>query len=539
MLVTASTLAIAAPASASGVITVNLVGAGHVTGEGIDCTRTSDGVTSGTCAHFVEDHIGDAAECQPADPPCVRPGSETLRATPVAGSGFVFDRFSGFCLTTNPCTIPVSITIGSNSTFTATFLDVQPPTVSVTEPADGAAVAGRIQLSASAADNGLLASVAFRVGGTLLPSLVAPPFTTVLDTQTLPDGPSAITATATDGASRSTISAARNITIDNTKPTLTLTGPDGTTFGPGQTPTWTIAAADAAGPPTVRCSAVPVGRPVAFGACTSATTERLPNQPDGRYTLTVRASDRAGNVADQQRAFAVDTGPPETTIASGPDDGSSSDGATITWGLASSEVSSTFECRVFASATAPTPFGSCTSATQHSVSDLSPGMYSFEVRATDAVGNVDASPARRTVVMREAPGADAGAVSGQDSGTVSLPDTVAPPTISAPPTVISAPAVLSFGLSYHYRKLDARATVTARCPTGCARKRLVTAPGARTVSLRSLLKKALRVKTRITVTVSRPGAVSVVKVLEIRSRKPPRITTLCIPPGTGTARTCA
>jgi hypothetical protein len=181
-------------------------------------------------------------------------------------------------------------------------------------------------------------------------------------------------------------------------------------------------------------------------------------------------------------------------------------------------------------------------------------MYSFEVRATDAVGNVDASPARRTVVMREAPGADAGAVSGQDSGTVSLPDTVAPPTISAPPTVISAPAVLSFGLSYHYRKLSARATVldkllvqslpagatvTARCPTGCARKRLVTAPGARTVSLRSLLKKALRVKTRITVTVSRPGAVSVVKVLEIRSRKPPRITTLCIPPGTGTARTCA
>jgi hypothetical protein len=368
----------------------------------------------------------------------------------------------------------------------------------------------------------------FRVRGTVLPALTTPPFTTVFDTQTLPDGPAAITATATDAAAHSTASAPANVTIDNTRPALTVTGPDGQTLGPGVTPAWTIAASDATtGPPAVRCSVVAAGAAPAFGACTSATSERLPGQPDGRYTLTVRATDRAGNAADSTRAFAVDGGPPETTITSGPQDGESTVGTAVAWGFESSEPGSTFECRVYASS--PGPFGPCSSGTQHSAGALAPGTYTFEVRATDAVGNTDATPARRTVTI-----VDPGVFSG-GPGRTAVP-------------------VVNVALTYHYRKLNARATdldrlvvqsvpagstVSVSCPKGCSKKRFLKTGASGTISLKVLLKKPLKVKTRITVTVSKPGAVSAVKVLTIRPRKPPSIVSLCLPPGAKKAAACA
>jgi hypothetical protein len=76
------------------------------------------------------------------------------------------------------------------------------------------------------------------------------------------------------------------------------------------------------------------------------------------------------------------------------------------------------------------------------------------------------------------------------------------------------------------------ATVTAVCPKGCARKRLVLTRAHGNVSLKRLFgHKALRVNTRITVTVAKPGSVSAVKVLTIRKGKGPTVASLCQPPG--------
>ena len=341
--------------------------------------------------------------------------------------------------------------------------------------------------------------------------------------------------TATDGRQEATPAAA-NVTIDNTRPTLTVTGPDGRTFGRGEVPEWTIAAGDATtGPPVVRCSVVPAGAPPVFGACTNAGAHRLPGHADGRFTLTVRATDRAGNSTDQARAFAVDTGPPETTITSGPDDGASTDGATITWGIASSEPGSTFECRI-----APAPFGPCSAATQHSASGLAPGTYTFEVRAIDALRNVDPSPARRSVTVRPP-------IVAEPIVFVPDPVVIAEAVAQAAAAVAAArPTVLSVGLAYHYPKSTARtttfdkltvedvpagATVTALCPKGCAKKRFVKARAAGRVTLKSLIRRPLKVNTVITVIVSKPGAVSAVKVFKVRSRRAPRITSLCLADG--------
>jgi len=75
------------------------------------------------------------------------------------------------------------------------------------------------------------------------------------------------------------------------------------------------------------------------------------------------------------------------------------------------------------------------------------------------------------------------------------------------------------------RGLPAGTTVVARCSKGCARKQVTKRNASRAVSLKALVKKALKVGTRITVTISRPGYVTQVKTLTIRALRAPKIVT--------------
>ncbi|MEO6350083.1 MAG: S-layer homology domain-containing protein [Candidatus Limnocylindrales bacterium] len=90
-----------------------------------------------------------------------------------------------------------------------------------------------------------------------------------------------------------------------------------------------------------------------------------------------------------------DTTPPQTTIDSGPS-------GTITTGSArftfsSSEAGSTFECKLDGPGAVTGSYGSCTSPRAYS--GLADGAYTFSVRATDAAGNTDATPATRTFTV--------------------------------------------------------------------------------------------------------------------------------------------
>jgi hypothetical protein len=109
---------------------------------------------------------------------------------------------------------------------------------------------------------------------------------------------------------------------------------------------------------------------------------------DGSHSFDVRATDRAGNtdptpaVAD----FAIDTTPPQTIIDSAPS-------GTIGVSSASVEFSATeagsFECRLDSSDVAA--WKSCSSPRGYA--SLADGSHSFEVRATDGLGNTDPTPA--------------------------------------------------------------------------------------------------------------------------------------------------
>jgi acid phosphatase type 7 len=78
--------------------------------------------------------------------------------------------------------------------------------------------------------------------------------------------------------------------------------------------------------------------------------------------------------------------PPQTTITDGPTGTTSATSATFSF--SSSEASSTFQCRLDGEA-----WAGCASPSTRS--SLAPGAHSFEVRATDAAGNADPTPAVR------------------------------------------------------------------------------------------------------------------------------------------------
>ncbi|HEY3019711.1 MAG TPA: Ig-like domain-containing protein [Solirubrobacteraceae bacterium] len=113
---------------------------------------------------------------------------------------------------------------------------------------------------------------------------------------------------------------------------------------------------------------------------------------DGSHTFAVRATDSLGNTdaTAPTRTFTVDTVAPQTTIGSGPS-GPTGDASPM-FDFSSSEDGSSFECRLDTG-----DWSSCSSPTSYSA--LSDGSHTFAVRASDRVGNTDATEATRTFTV--------------------------------------------------------------------------------------------------------------------------------------------
>ena len=121
--------------------------------------------------------------------------------------------------------VSVDATAGGDST---------PPTgVAITDPTAGQRISGTYTLSANATDETAMDRVEFYYGGTNLigtDSSPPQPFTFGWDTTGVTDGAYSLTAVAYDTATNNTTSAAVNVTVDNTEPTVvSATSIDGTT----------------------------------------------------------------------------------------------------------------------------------------------------------------------------------------------------------------------------------------------------------------------------------------------------------------------
>lgn len=194
----------------------------------------------------------------------------------------------------------------------------------------------------------------------------------------LPDGAYTFRVRATDAVPEQTV-ATRSFIVDTVAPAAPSIASDPSSPTKDDTPTFSFNAEVGA---AVVCS-VDQGTP-AYGPCSGAGTHTPTTLPDGSYFFRVRATDPATNTGSPAvRAFAVDTVAPNTTIDS-PALGTTDDQSpTFVFGAAGAV---SFECRRENEEFAP-----CTSP--RSYAGLAEGPHEFAVRAKDAAGNVDATPA--------------------------------------------------------------------------------------------------------------------------------------------------
>ncbi|GAB4195800.1 MAG: hypothetical protein OHK0022_12820 [Roseiflexaceae bacterium] len=138
----------------------------------------------------------------------------------------------------------------------------------------------------------------------------------------------------------------------------------------------------------------------AFSVCTSPTT--YSGLSNGSHTFLVQARDAAGNVDPTPASFTwtinttlPDTTPPDTTITLKPTSRVSSTSATFVF-TGTDDVTApqnlTFECSLDGGA-----FSTCTNPQNYT--SLAQGSHAFLVRARDAAGNIDQTPASFTWIV--------------------------------------------------------------------------------------------------------------------------------------------
>jgi len=134
-----------------------------------------------------------------------------------------------------------------------------------------------------------------------------------------------------------------------------------------------------------------------FAACTSP--QNYTSLSQGSHTFEVRAKDGAGNVDATPASYTwtVDAIAPDTQILTNPTNPTTSTSASFTFSGTDSfgGPSVTFECKLDAGS-----FAACTSPQNYT--GLALGSHTFEVRAKDAVGNVDPTPASYTWTINPA-----------------------------------------------------------------------------------------------------------------------------------------
>jgi hypothetical protein len=223
-------------------------------------------------------------------------------------------------------------------------------------------------------------------------------------TQTLTDGSTGELTTATTVA-------------DATPPETSIdSGPSGL-IGDA-TPTWSFSSEPGA---TFQCR-IDGGT---FAACTSPFTPAA--LTDGQHTFRVRALDDSpaqnADPTPASRTVTVDTTRPQTTITSGPS-GPTRD-ATPRFGFTAGEAGATFQCRVDAGA-----WLACSSP--RTTAKLADGTHTFRVRASDAAGNLDLTPAQRSFkVDTRRPSSKAVAPSATHASPFNVSYTAADPAPSA------------------------------------------------------------------------------------------------------------
>jgi|GEM_PF-1974110 len=179
-------------------------------------------------------------------------------------------------------------------------------------------------------------------------------------------------------------------TVDVTAPTVNIaTGP--AALGNSSSASFTWSASDSgSGVKLVDCKI----DSAAYTSC-AAAGQSFSGLAAGSHTITVRATDNAGNTGTATRTWVVDLTAPVVQILSGPDAYVKVTNAQFTFSATDASGIGGYECRVDSGA-----YAACSSP--NLVQSLAEGGHTFFVRATDMAGNVS-QPASRSWTIDMSP----------------------------------------------------------------------------------------------------------------------------------------
>lgn len=298
-------------------------------------------------------------------------GSPTSITCQVDGGGFApcSSPFTTAMLTNGAHTVQIRATdaAGNFSTVSRTFtVDTVGPVVTITSEPPDPTTDDTPTVLFTVTGPGIVSIQCALDGGAFGPCTTPGSFTTA----SLADGFHEMRIRATDDAGNATI-ALSDFTIDTGAPVVTITsGPPNPTNDNTATVTFTVSGTFT----SLQCQ-IDSG---AFATCTSPFT--TPVLLDGTHTITVRATDGAGNPGQAFRTFVVDTTAPVITITIPPVNPFNDNTPTTTFTVTGGAFS--IQCAVDGGAFAPcsSPFTTGT---------LPDGAHSVTIRAADDVGNTD------------------------------------------------------------------------------------------------------------------------------------------------------
>ncbi|HLF07176.1 MAG TPA: Ig-like domain-containing protein [Thermoplasmata archaeon] len=186
--------------------------------------------------------------------------------------------------------------------------DSQPPTISLTAPANGSTVGGLVDVTADANDNIVVMKVEFFLDATKQGEAVVSPYKWSWDTQNSTDGTHTIKAVAYDGAGNKAEAYAtitvKNQGSDTTPPTVALTTPaNGATVQGSVTVAATATDNKAVADVEFFIDAASIGKATATPYQVQWDTTQ---SASGAHTVLARATDTSGNQADSSVSVTVD-----------------------------------------------------------------------------------------------------------------------------------------------------------------------------------------------------------------------------------------
>ncbi|QSQ19089.1 hypothetical protein JY651_27480 [Pyxidicoccus parkwayensis] len=199
--------------------------------------------------------------------------------------------------------------------------DVEPPTVALTAPASGSFARGSVAITADATDDTGVDRVDFFDGTSLIGSATQAPFSVNWDTTVVGSGTHSLTAQAFDAAGNSGTSSAVSVLVDNYPPVLVQGSPQYNTQTQNYvrgtvTVGWTVTDQSLSGVALVEFfrDGVPVASVPGNGGLTYSFAWNTVGLSNRAYTIAVRATDNAGNVANSSRSLIVDNVAPSSQL---------------------------------------------------------------------------------------------------------------------------------------------------------------------------------------------------------------------------------